>query len=110
MKQEKMVEKKVDEALSSLDGIERAAGNPFLYTRLQQRLFGPKTKWEKISDFVARPAFALVALALFLAANFHVANQQKQERLALEKQKNEQAMSTEFYISSNLLTEPHSNR
>jgi hypothetical protein len=110
MNREKMVEQRVEEALSSLDGMARATGNPYLFTRLQQRLFGPKSNWEKISDFVARPAFALVALFLFLAANFYVANQQKQDRLALEKQKNEQAMAAEFYISSNLLTEPNLNR
>ena len=110
MKKEQQAEQWANEALKSLDGIGRATANPFLFTRIEERLRQRNSPWEKLAGFVARPAFALAVVLLFLAANFYVANQEKEERLAREKQVNELMFAAEYSTSSNLSNELSANK
>jgi len=60
--------KKIDEILKSLDGIQRVAAPDFFYTRL-------KAKMEKgletgnVRPFLLRPAYAFVAIIIVLLMN-----------------------------------------
>lgn len=110
MKREQQAEQWVNEALESIDGIGRATANPFLFTRIEERLRQRNSPWEKLARFVARPAFALFVVLLFLSANFYVANQEQKERLAREKQTNEQLFASEYSTSSNLSNELSTNK
>lgn len=64
------IDKKVQELLSSLDGIKRAEPKPFFYTRLIGRLQQEKrTIWESIGSFLARPVVAVASLCFILVLN-----------------------------------------
>lgn len=60
--------KKIEEVLGSLDGIQKAVMPDFFYTRLNARMekeLEPATK----KSWVLRPVFALAALAVVLLIN-----------------------------------------
>ena len=64
------INKKVEETLNSLDGIQRAEGQPYLFTRVKARLErGEKNIWETAGSFLARPAVAIAGLCIILAFN-----------------------------------------
>jgi hypothetical protein len=54
MKQQSDLEKRLEEALSSLDGLQRATPQPWLFSRVKGRLLRSeeKTKWEVIGLLV----------------------------------------------------------
>jgi hypothetical protein len=62
-------EAKAEEVLNSLDGIQRAASNPFLYTRIKERLAEHQNKWAKAANFIGRPVIVFSVTALFVAIN-----------------------------------------
>jgi hypothetical protein len=79
MKQQSDIEKRVEDALNSLDGIQRAEPQPWLFSRVKGRLLRKeeKTGWETISSFLSKPAVAIAGLFLILGLNgFLVFNQQ----------------------------------
>lgn len=60
--------KKVEQALNSLDKVQRAQANPFLFTRIEQAL----NKSPEKSGFFAilnRPAYAIAGLVLVVLMN-----------------------------------------
>ena len=64
------INKRVDEALNSLDGLHRAEPQPFFYTRLIGRLQRDvKTPWEAIGSFLARPVVVVSGLCVILVFN-----------------------------------------
>lgn len=80
MKTRPDVEKRVQEALDSLDGIQRAEPQPFFYTRLMGRLQrDQKTIWETIGSFLAKPAVALAGLAFILLLNVFIVSQRNSD-------------------------------
>jgi hypothetical protein len=65
--------KKVDKALESLDGIQRAEPRPFFFTRLSGRLRrDERSVWETIESFVTRPVVTIAGLFLVLAVNIAI--------------------------------------
>jgi hypothetical protein len=65
--------KRVEKALESLDGIQKAEPQPYFFTRLKARLERDnKSVWEMIGSFLARPAIAIVGLCLILALNVFI--------------------------------------
>jgi hypothetical protein len=70
MKMKKDIEQRVQEAMDSLEGIQRAEPQPYFYTRLTARLQrDEKTIWETMGSFMARPAVAVAGLCLILVLN-----------------------------------------
>ena len=64
------LEKKVQDALDSLDGIQRAEPRPYFYTRLTARLqANDRTIWETMGSFLARPVVAVAGLCFILILN-----------------------------------------
>ena len=64
------IERKVQETLESLDGIQRAEPRPYFYTRVMARLQkDEKTIWETMGSFLARPAVAVAGLCFILIFN-----------------------------------------
>lgn len=63
------INKKVDEALNSLDNIEKASPRPFFFTRLEARMQNEKNIWSRISSFVARPVIAFTCICFVLIMN-----------------------------------------
>lgn len=63
----KKIEQLVDETLSSLDDVQRVEANPFLYTKIEQRLKNGQVT-SSIYQRKLMPVLA-VALALFITLN-----------------------------------------
>lgn len=70
MKQRNDIEKRLEEALNSLDGIRRAEPKPWLFSRVKARLTQEeKTPWGTMSSFLARPIIAIAGLCFILILN-----------------------------------------
>ena len=70
MRDKQNMEKKVEEALNSLDGMERATPGPFFFTRVQARLQREDgSAWDQTLSFITRPAVALAGLCLVVLLN-----------------------------------------
>ncbi len=71
MKQQSDIEKRVEDALNSLDGIRRAEPQPWLFSRIKGKLLKEedKTRWGMISSFLSKPAVAIAGLFLILGLN-----------------------------------------
>ena len=64
-------QQKIDDILSSFDGILRANARPFMYTRVMARFQKEENNvWSRVSAFVARPIVALVTLVVVIAINY----------------------------------------
>ncbi|MEI9911324.1 MAG: hypothetical protein WDO71_17670 [Bacteroidota bacterium] len=62
--------KKVNDALESLGGIQRAEPAPWFLTRVKARLEREKHNiWETTGSYMARPAIAFAGLLLILCIN-----------------------------------------
>jgi hypothetical protein len=101
MKQRKDIEKRVEETLDSLDGIQRAEPQPWLFSRVKGRLMQEeKTAWGAVGSFLARPAIAIAGLCFILMLNgFLVFNQEKKSSTILTSQ-NEQPLDSESLVAS----------
>ncbi len=70
MNKNEHINKLVDEALSSLDGAERATPKPYLFTRLNARMqIETENSWDNVLKFISRPAIALAGLCLVITIN-----------------------------------------
>jgi hypothetical protein len=73
MKSKSDIEKKVEDTLSSLDDIQRATPQPWLFSRVKAKLLreteDEKTIWGVLSSFLSKPAVAIAALFLILFFN-----------------------------------------
>ena len=68
---DEILNKKIEEAMQSIDGIEKASPRPFLFTRLEARMQNERNIWSKISSFVARPVIAFACICLVLGNKFN---------------------------------------
>lgn len=69
MKENKDILQEIEKTLGSIDGVSRAAANPFLYTRIRAKLDKQQNIWAKTIGFITRPAFAVLIIVLVLSAN-----------------------------------------
>ncbi len=70
MNRKEHVNKLVEEALDSVDRIQRAAAKPFLLTRINARMNKEtESAWEKAGRFIARPAVAFTGLCMIILIN-----------------------------------------
>ena len=67
------IEKRVEEALYSLDGIKRATPQPWLFSRVKARLSREEaeegTVWGTIGSFLSRPVVVVAGVCLILLFN-----------------------------------------
>ncbi|CAN5834086.1 hypothetical protein BH11BAC4_BH11BAC4_07980 [soil metagenome] len=66
------IEKKVEEAINSLDGAIRAEAKPFLLTRILARMQGQQdiqNGWARAGAFLSKPIVALAGLLLIILVN-----------------------------------------
>ena len=68
--QNKLLQNKIEDTLSSLDKVEKAAPAPFFYTRLMARLSGSKQdSWQRFSTFISRPKAVIAGMMLIILIN-----------------------------------------
>lgn len=93
---DEQLKRKVDEAMQSLDGIEKASPRPFFFTRLEARMQREKSKWEIISSFVARPIIVVASICLVIILNVAVILSSSAFSNSTDKQSNEIATADEY--------------
>lgn len=66
------VNKRVEMAMDSLDGIQQASPRPFFFTRLEARMLKERSRWERVSTFIARPVVVVSCICLVVVINLAV--------------------------------------
>ena len=97
MNKEKSINKALEEAMDSLDGINRAEARPFLLTRINARMNrSAESAWEKAGWFIGRPAVAISGLCLVLLINAAVVMMNRQDEPAVATEQVSQTPADEF--------------
>jgi hypothetical protein len=101
--EEEFINKKVDDAMQSMDSIKRASPRPFLFTRLEARMQNERNTWSKLSSFVARPVVAFACICFVLIINAMVILLSDTSGNSLTQQGSELATADEYnQVSYNL--------
>jgi hypothetical protein len=104
MKHEQDIEGKVDKAMTSLDGMQRAGSNPYLYTRIRARLQNDRSFWGSAIYFISRPAVAIAAICIVIVLNLAVFMQQETPQISqATNQDDVQVLASEYNISGNTI-------
>ena len=70
MNKKEHIDKLIEEALGSVDNINRAEAKPYLLTRINARMNkGDESVWEKAGWFIGRPAVAFAGLCMIIMIN-----------------------------------------
>lgn len=70
MTPEKNIQQEVDKTLESIEDIQRAEANPFLFTRIKAKMqYLQDNGWEKVFSFITRPAIAIAIVVLVMGIN-----------------------------------------
>jgi hypothetical protein len=69
MNRKKNITEQVAKAMNSLDGIQPAAANPHLYTRIKARMEQEKSNWSWLASFLSRPVVAVALVATVILIN-----------------------------------------
>ncbi|MEO8962449.1 MAG: hypothetical protein ABI325_11245 [Ginsengibacter sp.] len=97
--------KKIEDAMRSLDGIQQATPEPFFFTRLEARMQRERGVWDKISSFVAKPIIAFACICLVIMINAVVIFSSTYSQKAGNSQSNELATVDEYTQVSSTLYE-----
>ncbi|MEO8854719.1 MAG: hypothetical protein ABI359_13135 [Ginsengibacter sp.] len=89
-------DKKIEEILQSLDGVEKATPGPYFFTRLEARMQRGKNFWEKVSSFVAKPVYAFACICLLILINASVILFTTGSKNSTDQQGNEAATVDEY--------------
>lgn len=93
---QKDINRKIEDALSSLDGIKKASPPSFFFTRLEARMQKKKNVWDEASSFVTRPVIVFAGILLILLINAAVIFTSSNSTISSEKQNNELATVDEY--------------
>ena len=105
MDNKKRIQEEVEKTLNSLDGIQRAVANPYLFTRVKARLEKQERSfWSKALTLIARPSVAVPAIVLTILINTAIFFEFNSERLQIP-QDEEQAFASEYNLSDNTIYE-----
>lgn len=101
-------QKRIEEVMDSLSGIERQEPAPFFYTRVQARLMGHKKNiWESLAHTISRPVVAFASLAFIILMNsfviFSVLDEQKTPERAEVAVVDEYSNANSFYDLENIM-------
>ena len=67
-----LIDKKVEDAMNSIDHISKASPAPFLFTRLEARMINEKNIWSKMSLFFSKPVIAFACICIVIMMNIVV--------------------------------------
>jgi hypothetical protein len=100
---EEFINKKIDEVMQSIDGIQPASPRPFLFTRLEAKMHNEKNAWSRLSFFVAKPVVAFACVCFVLIINVMVVFFSNTSGNLLAQQGSELATADEYnQVSYNL--------
>jgi hypothetical protein len=73
MKDKVQIQREVEKTLESLDSIQRAQANPYLFTRVKAALQKEESgAWGQAIQFMGRPVIAIATIMLILLINMVV--------------------------------------
>jgi hypothetical protein len=99
MNDKDLLQKRVEETLASLDTVQRAQANPFLYTRIAAKLEEEEhTAWYIAARWLTRPWVTVAALLVVLFMNAAVLLPGSEADLAV--QDDTQQLATEYTMAS----------
>jgi len=105
MDNKKRIQDEVEKTLNSLDGIERAVANPYLFTRIKACLEkDEKSVWSKALTFMSRPSVAVPAIVLTVLINTAIFFEFRSEKVQTP-QDEEQVFASEYNLSDNTIYE-----
>src|ERR1041385_7707630 len=105
MDNKKHIQEEVEKTLNSLDGMQRAAANPYLFTRIKARVEkDERSFWSNALTFISRPSVAVPAIVLTILINTAIFFEFKSERVQAP-QDVEQAFASEHNLSDNSIYE-----
>ena len=103
MQNKEQIQQEVEKTLESLDGIQRATANPYLFTRIKARLQrNPAGFWSRATGFISRPAVAIAAIVLVISINAFVLFQSRPDSNPISTQigqDDEQLFASEYNLS-----------
>lgn len=103
MKNKLDIEHKVDDALNSIDQLERASMPPYFFTRLEARMQRGKTFWEKATILLAKPVVAFASICIILFLNIYIVTSSPNDGMNRANQTTEFASVDEYsQLSSSL--------
>ena len=103
MNDKREIQKQVEATLDSLDGIQRAAANPYLFTRIRSELDKEERSfWSIAISFISRPAVAIAAIVVVISVNAAVFLQSRSQTKQ-SAQEGEQLFATEYNLSSHTI-------
>ncbi len=103
MRTKKQIQEEADRTLDSLDGIEKAIANPYLFTRVKASLQREeKSFWSKSFSFISRPAVAIVAIIMAIFINAAVFFESRSET-AQTTQEGEQLFASEYNLTDSTI-------
>jgi hypothetical protein len=101
----KRIQEEVEKTLNSLDGLQRAAANPYLFTRIKARLENDeKSFWGRALTFISRPSVAVPAIVLTILINTAIFFEVTPEK-GQSPQDEEQAFASEYNLGDNTIYE-----
>ena len=105
MNDKRHIQEEVEKTLNSLDGIQRATSNPYLFARIRARLEREeKSLWSKALTFISRPLVAVPAIVLTILINTAIFFEFKSEKVQTP-QDEEQAFAREYNLGDNTIYE-----
>ena len=105
MNDKKRIQEEVEKTLESLDGIQRAGANPYLFTRIEARLEKEeKSFWSGALTFISRPSVAVPAIVLTILINTAIFFEFKSEKVQVPPDE-EQVFASEYNLSDNTIYE-----
>ena len=66
---QELFNKKIEEAMHSIDDMDKASLSPYFFTRLEARMQKQKNVWEKAFSFATRPSITIPCICLILTIN-----------------------------------------
>ena len=100
MKNKQQIEQEVNKTLDSLAGVQRAAANPYLFTRIKARMQKEdRSFWEQATRVITRPVIAIAAVLLIIVVNLTVFFQSQEIQTPATSQEGEQLFASEYNLS-----------
>ena len=103
MKQKIDIEQRVEKTLNSLDGIQRASPQPWLFSRIKGKMMqqDDKSVWGTIGSLLSKPVIAIAGLCLILMMNGYLLfNQYKEPSSAILISQNDEPLDSEPLMAS----------
>jgi hypothetical protein len=103
MKNKQQTDQEVEKTLDSLDGIQRAMANPFLFTRIKAKMqIDEKSFWGKAFAFISRPSVAIAAIVVAILINAAVFFEFRSESVQTT-QDEEQVFASEYNLTASTI-------